>query len=116
VYDHLKDFIEKLSRGKFEIPRCNSCNTKVWPPYQYCPQCHSKTALEAIDTIGTLLEFTKSSIEGMQGTFGLVDMSGIKLVGSFNTSELREGQKVKMVRCGINSDGVTFYSFEPLTP
>jgi hypothetical protein len=50
----------------------------------------------------------------MQGTFGLVDMSGIKLLGSFNTPELREGQKVKMLRCGINSDGATFYFFEPL--
>jgi hypothetical protein len=52
----------------------------------------------------------------MQGTFGLVDMSGIKLLGSFNTSELREGQKVKMVSCGINSNGATFYCFEPLYP
>ena len=114
MYDHLKDFIEKLNTGKFEVPRCNSCNTKVWPPCHYCPQCHSGTALEAIETIGTLLEFTNSSIGAIQGTFGLVDMSGIKLLGSFNTSDLREGQKVKMVRCGINSDGATFYSFEPL--
>ena len=114
MYDHLKDFIEKLNMGKFEVPRCTSCNTKVWPPCHYCPQCQSRTALEAIETVGTLLEFTNSSIEGMQGTFGLIDMSGIKLLGSFNTSELREGQKVKMVRCGINSDGGTFYAFEPL--
>jgi uncharacterized OB-fold protein len=114
VYDLLEDFIEKLNIGKFEVPRCGSCNIRVWPPCHYCPQCHSKTALEAIETIGTLLEFTNSSIEGMQGTFGLVDMSGIKLLASFNTPELREGQKVKMLRCGINSDGATFYFFEPL--
>jgi uncharacterized OB-fold protein len=96
------------------VPICGSCKTKVWPPSHYCPQCHSKTALEVIETSGTLLEFTNSSIEGMEGTFGLVDMSGIKLLGSFDTSELREGQKVKMVRCGVRSDGSTFYFFEPV--
>lgn len=61
-----------------------------------------------------MLEYTNSSIKGMEGTFGLVDMSGIKLLGSFDTSELREGQKVKMVRCGIRSDGTAYYFFEPV--
>ena len=114
MYDRLRDFIEKLSVGKFQVPRCGSCNTMVWPPCHYCPLCHSKTALEDIETIGTLLEFTNSSIEGIHSTFGLVDMSGIKLLGTFNTSELKEGQKVRMVTCGLRSDGTTFYFFEPL--
>jgi uncharacterized OB-fold protein len=114
VYDRLQDFIEMLNRGKFQVPMCGSCKTKVWPPSHYCPQCHSKTVLEVVETSGTLLEFTKSSIEGMEGTFGLIDMSGIKLLGSFDTSALKEGQKVKMVRCGVRSDGTAFYFFEPV--
>jgi uncharacterized OB-fold protein len=93
---------------------CGSCKNKVWPPSHYCPQCHSKTALKIVETSGILLEYTNSSIEGMEGTFGLVDMSGIKLLGSFDTSELREGQKVKMVRCGVRSDGTAYYLFEPI--
>jgi uncharacterized OB-fold protein len=114
VYDLLQHFIEELNRGRFQVPICGSCKTKVWPPSRYCPQCHSKAELEVIETSGTLLEFTNSSLEGMEGIFGLVDMSGIKLIGSFDTSELREGQKVKMVRCGIGSDGTAFYFFEPI--
>jgi hypothetical protein len=51
----------------------------------------------------------------MEGTFGLVEMSGIKVIGSFDISEeLREGIKVKMVRCGVRPDGVAFYFFESI--
>jgi hypothetical protein len=53
-------------------------------------------------------------MESTEVTFGLVDMSGIKLLGSFDTSELREGQNVKMVKCGVRSDGTAFYLFEPV--
>jgi uncharacterized OB-fold protein len=96
------------------LPVCNSCKTKVWPPSHYCPLCLSKTSLEVIETTGTLLEFTNSYIKGMEGTFGLVEMSGIKVIGSFDTSELREGIKVKMVRCGVRPDGIAFYFFESI--
>jgi hypothetical protein len=53
----------------------------------------------------------------MEGTFGLIEMSGIKLIGSFKTSsQLTEGIRVKMTRCGIMSDGIAFYFFEPMIP
>jgi hypothetical protein len=50
----------------------------------------------------------------MEGCYGLVEMSGIKLIGSFDTLELREGLKVKMVRCGVRLDGTLYYFFEPI--
>jgi hypothetical protein len=49
----------------------------------------------------------------MEGCYGLVEMSGIKLIGSFETTELKEGLKVKMVTCGLRGDGTPYYYFEP---
>ncbi len=50
----------------------------------------------------------------MEGCYGLVEMSGIKLIGSFDKLELREGLKVKMVRCGVGPNGTPYYFFEPI--
>ena len=50
----------------------------------------------------------------MEGYYGLVEMSGIKLIGSFETLKLKEGLKVKMVRCGVSPDGIPYYLFEPI--
>jgi hypothetical protein len=52
----------------------------------------------------------------MEGCYGIVEMSGIKLLGSFdnNNLELKEGLKVKMVRCGVKPDGIPYYFFEPI--
>jgi uncharacterized OB-fold protein len=99
------------------VPVCSSCRTKVWPPFPDCPKCLSKASLQIIDTTGILVEFTNSYVKGMEGTFGLIEMSGIKLIGSFKTSsQLTEGIRVKMTRCGITSDGIAFYFFEPMIP
>lgn len=112
--DQLQEFIENLKKGEFRLPVCNSCKAKVWPPSHYCPQCLSKTSLRNIDTRGTLIHFTKSYVKGMEGCYGLVEMSGIKLIGSFDTVELREGSRVKMVTCGVRPDGTPYYFFEPI--
>jgi hypothetical protein len=61
-----------------------------------------------------LIHFTKSYVKGMEGCYGLVEMSGIKLIGSFGTVELREGLMVKMVTCGVRPDGTPYYFFEPI--
>lgn len=61
--------------------------------------------------IGTLLEFTSSHIKDKQGIFGIVEMSGIKIVGSFDNMQLKEGMKVKMSGCGVGPDGTAFYRF-----
>jgi hypothetical protein len=61
-----------------------------------------------------LLHFTQSYLKGMEGCYGLVEMSGIKLIGSFDMLELREGSKVRMVSCGVRPDGTAYYFFEPI--
>jgi hypothetical protein len=50
----------------------------------------------------------------MEGCYGIVEMSGIKLMGSFDNLEMKEGLKVKMVRCGVKPDGIPYYFFEPI--
>jgi hypothetical protein len=61
------------------------------------------------------MEFTKSYVKGMEGTFGLVNISGVKIIGSFDSSRgLTEGSQVKMTRCGITPVGTPYYYFEPI--
>lgn len=54
-----------------------------------------------------------SYLKGREGCYGMVEMSGIKLIGSFESLEMKEGIKVKMVRCGVMPDGTPYYFFEP---
>jgi hypothetical protein len=109
----MHEFFEHLKKGEFRIPVCTSCGSKAWPPSHRCPQCLTETSLKKIETIGTLIEFTSSHVKGMEGVFGLVEMSGIKLVGSFDDPRLKEGMKVRMTGCGTKPDGTVFYSFAP---
>jgi uncharacterized OB-fold protein len=95
---------------------CTTCSAKVWPPSRYCPQCLSETSLQIINTSGTLVHFSQSFLKGKEGWYGLIEMSGIKLIGSlerFEMFELTEGSKVKMVKCGLRPDGSPYYIFEP---
>lgn len=108
------DFIDYLKRGEFRIAVCRSCKAKAWPPSMHCPRCLSETSLQKTVATGTLVEFTKSHVRDREGIFGVVEMSGFKLVGSFaDNDNLREGMKVKMTRCGVRPDGTAFYCFEP---
>ena len=63
---------------------------------------------------GTLIHFTMSYLKGREGCYGMVEMSGIKLIGSFESLEMKEGIKVKMVRCGARPDGSPYYFFDPV--
>ena len=67
--------------------------------------------LQEIQTTGTLIEYSKSYLKDKEGTFGVIEMSGIRLVGSFSIDNLKEGIKVKMSSCGIRPDGSVFYDF-----
>lgn len=102
-----------MKKGRFMVPVCKSCASKVWPPSHHCPHCLSKTSLRKVETTGTLLEFSSSHVKGIEGNFGLVEMAGIRLVGSFEDHELKEGMKVRMTECGLGLDGSAFYHFVP---
>lgn len=109
----MEEFIDHLKKGEFRMPVCTSCGSKAWPPSRRCQQCLRKTSLKLVRTTGTLIEFSSSHIKGREGTFGLVEMSGIRLVASFGDQQLKEGMKVKMSGCGIKPDGTAFYFFAP---
>lgn len=106
--------MKSLNEGNFLVPVCSSCRNKVWPPSRLCPLCYSETSLEEVETVGTLLEFSKSHIERKEGMFGIVDLGGIKIVGGLKSDRLKEGMKLRMSACGVREDGSPFYDFEPL--
>ena len=107
------NFIDYLKCGEFRIPVCKSCKTPAWPPSRHCPRCLSETSLQETSTVGTLVEFTESHVRDMKGIFGIVEMCGLRLVGSFDNNDLHEGMKVRMKECGVRPDGTAFYCFEP---
>ncbi len=77
-----------------------------------CQSCFAKTALKKVAKTGALVEFTHSHVRGHEGAFGIVQMDGFVLVGSFDDTALQKGMKVRMDKCGVN-DGTPFYHFVP---
>jgi uncharacterized OB-fold protein len=109
----MKKFHDFLRKGEFRVAVCTRCSKKIWPPAEFCCFCFSKTSFKKIEGIGTLIEFTTSHIHGKEELFGIVDIEGIKLIGSLS-SNLSIGMKVRMVECGIRENGSPFYHFERL--
>jgi uncharacterized OB-fold protein len=107
----MKKFHDFLRKGEFRVAICTRCSKKVWPPAEFCCYCFSKTHFKKIKGIGTLIEFTTSHLHGNEELFGVVDIEGIKLIGSLS-SNLSTGMKVRMVECGIRENGFAFYRFE----
>ena len=109
----LQEFFDYLRKGEFWIPTCISCKKKVWPPYRHCSVCLSKTKLRKIKGKGTLVEWTTSHLKNIQNKFGIVDMSGIKVLGSISGEPITRGMRVRMTKCGISDNGIPYYHFEP---
>jgi len=59
-----------------------------------------------------LVEFATSHLRGHEGVFGIVQMDGFRLVGSFESADLSEGMDVRMIECGMK-DGTPYYLFAP---
>ncbi len=108
----MDEFAENLRKEKFLVPVCTVCKAKSWPPSPFCQKCLSRTVFRKVKTEGILQEFATSFVRDHEGVFGIVDMDGIKIIGSFATDKLQKGMQVKMTRCGIKS-GTPFYIFEP---
>jgi hypothetical protein len=62
---------------------------------------------------GILIEWTTSHLENVPNKFGIVDMSGIKVLGSISGEPIIRGMHVKMTKCGISDNGIPYYHFEP---
>lgn len=108
----MKEFIESIKTGEFRIPVCKSCHARVWPPFQFCPSCYSPTSLEKVNTIGTLVEYSVSHVKNREGRFGVIDLDGIRIVGSLGETAPQVGQRMKLASCGVRDDGTPFYNFE----
>lgn len=74
--------------------------------------CHSKTTLKKVKSKGVLVEFAISYVRGHEGVFGIVQMDGFRLVGSFNSAGLVPGIRVRMVDCGMK-DETPYFLFVP---
>jgi uncharacterized OB-fold protein len=111
----LKDFLDYLTKGEFRISFCNPCNKKIWPPSYFCSDCFARTELKKFHTVGTVLEFTTSHVKNCIGTFGIVDMGGIRIIGFILGESLYKGMQVRMTSCGITQDGSAYYDFEPVS-
>jgi uncharacterized OB-fold protein len=109
----LEEFLKNLKRGKFMIPYCISCNSATWPPSDHCYLCASKTKLRRIEHItGKLVEFTASNDMGSRRVFGVVDIEGVKLIGSIKSLLPYVGMNLNINACGVLSDGTPFYEFK----
>ena len=102
-----------MQRGEFRICICRSCGKKIWPPSENCSICLSKTILKKNYEEGKLIEFTQSYMKYSEGVFGIVDVCGIRVVGSISGQPLWHGMKVKMTKCGVSANGTVFYQFRP---
>jgi uncharacterized OB-fold protein len=107
----MREFYDFIRRGEFRVPVCKHCRKKMWPPSGFCCDCFVTTSLEKIETTGTLMEVTTSHICGREDPYGVVDMRGIKLIGSLS-GNVTPGMKVRMVKCGIRENGCPYYHFD----
>lgn len=108
----MRKFYDFIRRGEFRVAVCKNCSKKIWPPSDFCCDCLFATRLEKIETTGTLIECTTSHIYDNEDLYGVVDMQGIKLIGTLSAN-ISPGMKVRMVGCGILENGSPFYHFDP---
>lgn len=111
----MPDFLDFIKKGEFRITVCLSCRKKIWPPSSFCSFCLSKTKFRKIKNAGILREYVYSykNLDYQETTFGIIDLSGILLIGSICDVPVYRGMKVKMTSCGISPDGKVFYHFAP---
>ena len=107
----MKEFYDFLNKGEFRIPICDNCGTKIWPPTKFCNYCYSKKIrMSKIDTNGQIIENTKSFM-GKRHNLGLVEMSGIRVIGILNDGAIKSRASVKLSKCGVNTDNSPFFEF-----
>ena len=107
----MKMFLNYLSSGDFRVPVCDNCSTKIWPPSNICSNCFSKKIrMSKLNSKGRLIESSQSFI-GERKNLGLVEMSGIRIIGSLNQSDMSPGSLVKLTRCGLDKDNSPYYEF-----
>ena len=108
-----EQFLRNLRRGRFAIPYCIRCGLPAWPPMDQCYFCMSRVKLRRIRSpIGSLIEYTTARNLCSPIIFGVIRTNGINLVGSLKSISPQIGMRVKMINCGVSSEGTPFYEFQ----
>ncbi|HEY6950446.1 MAG TPA: hypothetical protein VI146_07535 [Nitrososphaeraceae archaeon] len=66
--------------------------------------------MSKIDTNGQIIENTRSFI-GRSNNLGLVEMSGIRVIGILDDRAMKSRASVKLSKCGVNTDNLPFFEF-----
>jgi uncharacterized OB-fold protein len=110
----MEKFINYLKENKFVVPYCYRCNAPAWPPVDCCYRCMSKVKLKRTKILeGHLIEYTVSYRLSKPKVFGVIEIDGIKLIGSVNSSVAPyPGMFLRMKSCGVSNDGTPYYDFD----
>ncbi len=111
----IRDFFYYLNKGELRIPICNNCQYRIWPPKSFCSTCFSNDiSFRTTCEKGKILELSRSYENGMLNgnVFALIEMSGIRLIGSVTGSQVSKGNSVILQRCGLRKDKEPFYEFK----
>jgi uncharacterized OB-fold protein len=108
----MDDFFSYLKKGKFRIPACIQCRRTVWPPSKFCSLCLGEVRSSRARQKGVVIDYTCSHIGRSKGTVGLVELRGVRLLGSIVGKPVKRGAKVMMASCGITPEGSVFYNFK----
>lgn len=107
----VKEFLDSLRKGKFKIPFCLNCDSKIWPPANICSNCYSgKIRMSKLEPRGRLIEHSSSHI-GSTEKVGLVEISGIRIIGILSEGSLNPGSAVKLTKCGLDKDNSPYFEF-----
>lgn len=94
--------LQNASYGKLVTSFCVKCNKYIWPPNYICNCCNSKASLRKIEQVGILLEKTHSNILGKEGTFGIGEFGGIRLIGTIK-EDARIGECIRIHEIGLKN-------------
>jgi uncharacterized protein len=98
----LNSVLENASNGKLVTSFCRKCNMYIWPPNYACSLCNSKASLREIKRDGILLEKARSFIAGKEGSFGIGEFNGIRLIGTIN-EDARVGKPIRIQEIGLRN-------------
>lgn len=59
---------------------------------------------------GQLIEHSSSFI-GDSKKLGLVEMSGIRIIGVLSEGDMNPGSPVKLIKCGLDKDNSPYFEF-----
>ena len=69
--------------------------------------------MSEINTKGRIVECSESFI-GDSKNLGLVELSGIRIIGVLREGIMKPGTAVKLSNCGIDKDNSPYYEFSPI--